>query len=113
MDYIIDAKNRPLGRVASEAAVVLQGKRSASYAPNRMSNEKVIVKNVDKMVVTGDKLTAKRYYRHTGYMGHLKSLSLEQSLAKNPERVIREAVRNMLPKNATNKRHLRRLLFEK
>ena len=110
--YTIDAQHKPLGRVASEVALRLQGKHSPSYAQNRVSRDRVVIKNVGKVVVTGGKEISKRYYRHTGYMGHLKSLTFQQAFAKNPERVMREAVRRMLPKNSLNKKRLKNLIFE-
>lgn len=113
MDHIIDAKKKPLGRLASEIALRLQGKHNPSYAPNRMSGDRVILKNADKVGITGDKIESKEYFRHTGYMGHLKSLTLKQMFVKGPERVIREAVRRMLPKNSLNKKRLKNLIFEK
>jgi large subunit ribosomal protein L13 len=111
MDYHIDAKNKILGRVASDIACILQGKKHPNYAPNRVSNDRVYVKNYGEVAVTGKKLVQKVYYRHTGYVGHLKEARLEERLAKNPKVVIREAVRKMLPRNFLNQRRLRHLIF--
>jgi large subunit ribosomal protein L13 len=111
MDYHIDAKNKILGRVATEIALILQGKKSASYVPHQVSNDKVYVKNYAEIAVTGKKLVQKVYYRHTGYVGHLKEARLEERLAKVPKTVIREAVRKMLPKNFLNQRRLKNLIF--
>jgi large subunit ribosomal protein L13 len=111
MDYHIDAKNRILGRVATDISLILQGKKRTDYAPNRVGSDRVFVKNYDQVVVTGKKLTQKIYYRHTGYVGHLKEARLEERLAKNPKIVIREAVRKMLPKNFLNQRRLKNLIF--
>lgn len=111
MDYTIDAKNKPLGRLASEIAVILQGKKSARYEPRLAGEDKVLVKNVHLLVVTGNKFKEKLYYRHTGYMGHLKSKTFEQLFTKNPRQVLVEAVRRMLPKNYLNARRLRNLVF--
>ncbi|MBI3114545.1 MAG: uL13 family ribosomal protein, partial [Candidatus Harrisonbacteria bacterium] len=72
MDYVIDAKNQKLGRLASQIAVILQGKRHASYEPRLRGEDRVIVKNVSGIAVTGGKEKKKIYYRHTGYMGHLR-----------------------------------------
>ncbi|MBS3903558.1 MAG: 50S ribosomal protein L13 [Anaplasmataceae bacterium] len=110
-DYTIDAKNKPLGRVASEIAVILQGKKKADYEPRLVGNDRVLLKNYHKVVVTGRKAQDKVYYRHTGYMGHLKSATYEEAFAKNPKEVVREAVRRMLPKNFLNSRRLKNLIF--
>ena len=111
MDYHIDAKNKILGRVASEIAVILQGKKSSHYNPRLVGEDKVFVKHYQDVLVTGNKLKEKIYYRHTGYVGHLKEKSLEQVLQKNPRMVLREAVRRMLPKNFLNSRRLKNLVF--
>lgn len=111
MDYHIDAKNRILGRVATDISLILQGKKRADYAPNRVGNDRVFVKNYEQVAVTGKKLIQKTYYRHTGYVGHLKEARLEERLAKNPKIVIREAVRKMLPKNFLNQKRLKNLIF--
>lgn len=113
MDYHIDAKNKILGRVASEIAVILQGKKSPAYEPRLIGQDKVFVKNFAEIKVTGNKLKGRIYYRHTGYMGHLKETTLEMALAKNPERVLLEAVRRMLPKNFLNQKRLKNLVFVK
>ncbi len=112
MDYHIDAKNKPLGRLASEIALILQGKKRADYAPHRIGGDKVYVKNCGEIAVTGEKLTQKIYYRHTGYVGHLKELTLEQKLEKDPRSVLRQAVRKMLPKNFLNQKRMKNLIFE-
>ena len=111
MDYHIDAKNKVLGRVASEIALILQGKKNASYARNRVSGDKVYVKNVDGIVVTGEKRTQKIYYHHTGYVGHLKELTYEQKFSKDPKAVLRRAVRKMLPRNFLNQKRMINLIF--
>lgn len=111
MDYHIDANNKVLGRVATEVALILQGKKSASYERNRVSTDKVYVKNVDGIRVTGEKATQKIYYRHTGYVGHLKELRYEQKFDKDPKAVLRRAVRKMLPKNFLNQQRIKNLIF--
>ncbi len=111
MDYHIDAKNKALGRVASEIALMLQGKKSASYVRNRVSGDKVYVKNYKDIMVTGAKRTQKIYYRHTGYVGHLKELTFEQKFAKDPKSVLRHAVRKMLPRNFLTQKRLNNLIF--
>lgn len=111
MDYHIDAKNKILGRVATDIALILQGKKSATYQPNRVSADKVYVKNVGGIRVTGAKAEQKIYYRHTGYVGHLKELTYEQKFAKDPNSVLRQAVRKMLPKNFLNQQRIKNLIF--
>jgi large subunit ribosomal protein L13 len=111
MDYHIDAKNKILGRVASEISHILQGKKHPNYAPNHVGKDRVYVNNYAEVAVTGKKLVQKVYYRHTGYVGHLKEARLEERLAKNPKTVIREAVRKMLPRNFLNQRRLKHLIF--
>ena len=111
MDYHIDAKNKILGRLASEIAVILQGKKSPNYMPNAVSADHVFVKNYKDVKLTGGKFKNKIYYRHTGYMGHLKEKTFEQVFQKDPRRVLREAVRRMLPKNFLNQKRIKNLVF--
>ncbi len=111
MEYHIDAKGKHLGRIASEIAVILQGKKSASYDPRLPGEDKVLLKNYREITVTGRKKTDKMYYRHTGYMGHLKELTYEQKWAKSPQRLIWDTVRNMLPKNFLNQKRRKNLIF--
>ncbi|HVO28696.1 MAG TPA: 50S ribosomal protein L13 [Candidatus Paceibacterota bacterium] len=111
MEYHIDANNKVLGRVASDIALILQGKKSASYERNRVSDDKVYVKNVQGIRVTGNKATQKVYYHHTGYVGHLKELTYEQKFGKDPKSVLRQAVRKMLPKNFLNQQRIKNLIF--
>jgi len=112
MDYIIDAKNKRLGRLASEIAVILQGKKSPSYEPRLEGEDRVIVKNVDKIVLTGRKTKQKKYYRHSGPLGHLKIRKYEDVFKKNPAWVLRHAVRLMLPKNRLQAKRMKRLIIE-
>ncbi len=109
MNTVIDASKQSLGRLASKIAVILQGKNDPTYNPRLPGTIKVVVKNIAKMQVTGDKAKNKVYYRHTGYMGHLRELSYEQKFAKSPRQVLREAVYNMLPKNRLRRVRLNRL----
>jgi len=112
MNYHIDAKNKVLGRLASDISLILQGKKSASYERNRVSADKVYVKNVKDIAVTGNKMVQKVYRRHTGYVGHLKELRLEEKMAKDPREVLRRAVRKMLPRNFLNQQRIKNLIFE-
>ena len=111
MDYRIDAKGKPLGRVASEIAGILQGKKSPAYAPRLAGGDRALVRNYDAITLTGNKADEKRYYRHTGYVGHLKERRFKEVFAKDPKRVMREAVRRMLPKNSLSPRRLKNLIF--
>jgi large subunit ribosomal protein L13 len=97
--YVVDAAGQNLGRLASDIARVLRGKHKPSFTPNDDVGDFVIVVNAEKVVVTGKKLTDKKYYRHSGYPGGLREFSLETMLQKHPERVLEQAVRGMLPRN--------------
>lgn len=104
--YLLDAAEQNLGRVASTIAYVLQGKDKPQFTPGVDVGDFVIVINAEKITVTGSKLDDKIYYRHSGYPGGLKQITLREQLARFPDRVIISAVRGMLPKN----RHGRKLL---
>lgn len=110
-DFMIDAKGKRLGRLASEIAVVLQGKKSPRYEPRLVGGDRVLLSNYKEITLSGRKFKEKTYYRHTGYMGHLKAETFAHAFAKDPKRVIREAVRRMLPKNFLNSRRLKNLVF--
>ena len=97
--YVVDAENQTLGRLASEIAKVLKGKHKPIYAPHLDTGDYVIVINAEKVHVTGRKMDQKMYYHHSGYPGGLKGLTLREQLDKHPTRVIRSAVRGMLPHN--------------
>lgn len=112
MEYIIDAKNKKLGRLASEIAVILQGKNKPSYEPRLEGGDRVVIKNVDKITVSGRKTKQKVYYRHSGPLGHLKVRKFEDVFAKKPAWVLRHAVRLMLPKNRLLARRMKRLIIE-
>lgn len=108
--HVIDAADRPLGRLATEVAVLLRGKHKPAYHPSQDVGDYVIVINAARVAATGRKLEQKKYYRHSGYLGGLKEQTLKEQLAKRPERVIERAVRGMLPKSRlgrTQYRHLR------
>lgn len=111
-DYIIDAKNKRLGRLASEIAVILQGKKNPDYEPRLSGSDRVIVKNADKITLSGKKFKQKVYYHHTGYIGHLKEKKFAEVFAKNPAWVLHHAVRLMLPKNRLRVKRLKRLIIE-
>ncbi len=107
--YVVDAKNQTLGRLATQIAQLLRGKHKPIFTPHMDVGDFVIVVNADKIRVTGDKLETKFYYRHSGYPGGLTAISLRDQLARHPERVIRAAVRGMLPKNKLGRQQLKKL----
>lgn len=107
--YIVDATDENLGRLASVIAEVLRGKRSAWYTPHVDTGDFVVVVNAEKIAVTGNKLAQKRYYRHSGYPGGIRSRTLAEQLARRPEEVLRMAVRGMLPKNKLGRAQLKKL----
>ncbi len=111
-EYTFDAKNKRLGRLASEIAIVLQGKKNPSYNPKDEGSDTVVVKNASKIVLTGRKAQQKMYYRHAGALGHLKETKFEDRFAKDPAWVLRHAVRLMLPKNRLNVKRLKRLKID-
>lgn len=107
--HVLDATDRPLGRLASEAAQLLRGKHRPTYTPHMDNGDFVVVVNASKVKVTGNKLEQKMYYRHSGYPGGLKEMPLARMLEKHPERVIHQAVKGMLPHNRLGRKILRHL----
>ena len=97
--YVVDAAGKTLGRLSSEIARRLKGKHKPIFTPHVDTGDYIIVVNARKVRVTGNKLQNKMYHRVTGYIGNLKTVSLEKQLATHPERVIETAVRGMLPRN--------------
>ena len=107
--YIIDAAGKPLGRTAVQAATLLRGKHKPTYTPHVDCGDFVIVINCDKAVLTGSKLTQKHWYRHTGYIGHLKSTRYDTLMATKPEKAMELAVKGMLPSNTNGRAAMLRL----
>lgn len=107
--YIIDAAGKPLGRVATQVATILRGKHTPEFTPNVDCGDNVIVINCAKVVLTGNKLENKYYYRHTGYIGGLKSVKYKTLMANKPEMAMMLAVKGMLPKNSIGRSSLTRL----
>ena len=105
----MDAEGETLGRFASQIATMLTGKDKPLYVPHLLCGDYVIVTNAEKIHVTGNKLKQKRYYRHSGYPGGLKERTLQQMMDKTPDRVIKQAVKGMLPKSALGRKMLARL----
>lgn len=107
--FVVDAEGQTLGRLASRIATVLRGKHKAIYSPDVDCGDYVIVVNAEKIAVTGRRLDQKMYYRHSGYMGGLKEISLREQLERHPTRVIESAVKGMLPKNSLGRRMIKKL----
>lgn len=107
--YVIDAQEQSLGRLATKIAVILKGKNKVSFIPHLDNGDYVIVTNCDKFKVTWKKITDKIYHRHTGYLGGLKEISLENLLEKKPTKALELAINGMLPKNKLRKEMLSRL----
>jgi large subunit ribosomal protein L13 len=107
--FVIDATGMTLGRLATQIATVLKGKHKPIYSPHMDTGDFVIVVNAHKVRVTGRKLDQKIYYRHSGYPGGLKEISLRDQLDRHPDRVIRLAVRGMLPKNRLGRQMIKKL----
>lgn len=97
--YIVDAADKPLGKVAAQAATILMGKHRPDYTPHVDCGGCVIITNASKVVLTGKKLTDKFYRHHTGHIGGLKEVSYGELLEKNPEKLVKIAIKGMLPKN--------------
>ena len=107
--YVVDAEGKTLGRLATQIADVLRGKRKPEYTPHIDTGDFVIVVNAEKIDVTGRKREQKLYYRHSGYPGGLRSRTLSEMLERRPEEVLRKAVKGMLPRNRLGRAQLRKL----
>ena len=107
--YVVDAEGKTLGRLATQIADALRGKRKPEYTPHCDTGDYVVVVNADKIRVTGNKRTDKVYYRHSGFPGGLKKRTLNDMLERRPEEVIRLAVRGMLPKNRLARQQITKL----
>jgi len=107
--FVIDAEGKTLGRMAVEIATRLRGKHKAEYTPHVDTGDFIVVVNAEKVQVTGNKAKNKMYYRHTGYIGNLKSISFEKLQDKAPERIIEAAVKGMLPRGPLGRAMLKKL----
>ncbi|NWF37888.1 50S ribosomal protein L13 [Mariprofundus sp. NF] len=107
--YIVDANDLILGRLATQVATVLRGKHRPQYSPEADCGDHVIIINAEKIAVTGNKESAKTYYRHTRYAGGLKSITLEKQREKFPERILELAVKGMMPKGPLGRAMLKKL----
>lgn len=108
----IDVEGKILGRIATEIAVLLRGKNKPDFAPNKDMGDVVMIKNIEKIKVTGKKYEDKIYYRHSGYLGSLKEEPYKKVFKKDPSIVLRKAVYGMLPKNKLRDKQIKRLKFE-
>ena len=106
--YLVDAEGQNLGRLATRIATVLKGKHKVIYSPSMDTGDFVVVINAEKVAVTGRKMDEKMYYRHTGFPGGLREINLHDQLATHPDRVLKAAVKGMLPHN-----RLGRAMFKK
>lgn len=97
--FVVDATDKTLGRLATEVARRLRGKHKPEYTPHVDTGDYIVVINAEKVRVTGNKMTDKVYYKHTGYVGNMKSVTLEKLMEKTPTRAIEIAVKGMMPKN--------------
>ena len=107
--WLVDASSMPLGKLAVVIADKLMGKSKVTYTPHIDNGDYVVVINAKNLVVTGEKMTQKKYYRHSGYPGGIKELRLEEVIEKDPSRAISEAVKGMMPKNKLAAERLKRL----
>jgi large subunit ribosomal protein L13 len=107
--YVVDAEGQTLGRLATQIADALRGKRKPEYTPHVDTGDFIVVVNAEKIRVTGDKLAQKTYWRHSGYPGGIKSRTLAEMLDRRPEEVIRKAVKGMLPRNRLARQQLTKL----
>ena len=107
--YVVDAEGKTLGRLATQIADTLRGKRKPEYTPHIDTGDFVVVVNAEKITVTGNKLDDKLYYRHSGYPGGLRSRPLRDQLERRPTEVIRKAVKGMLPRNRLARQQLNKL----
>jgi len=107
--YVVDAEDKTLGRLASEVASILRGKRKPIYTPHVDTGDHVIIINAEKVAVTGKKRDQKMYRHHTGYVGNLKEVVFKDMLEKKPTKIIEQAVKGMLPKNSLGRQMFKKL----
>jgi len=107
--HLIDARDKILGRLASEIAILLRGKHKPIFTPHMDSGDYVVIVNAGKVILTGGKLDKKIYYRHSGYVGGLKKTTAKEMLLRKPENLIKLAVKGMLTKNSLGRRQLTKL----
>ena len=106
---LVDADGMTLGRLATQVAMILRGKNKPQFTPHTDTGDFVVVVNAEKVRLTGNKAASKRYYRHSGYLGGLKSESYLEAMEKHPERVIEHAIKGMLPKSSLGRKQFTKL----
>lgn len=107
--FIVDATDLVLGRLSTKIANVLRGRNTPSYVPHMMSGNHVIIINAEKVKVSGSKLEQKKYFRHTGWLGHLRTTTMKEQMGKDPTKILFHAVKGMIPKNASRQHILKKL----
>lgn len=107
--YVVDAAGKTLGRLATEVAVRLRGKHKPEYTPHVDVGDYIVIVNAEKIHVTGNKRKDKVYHRHTGYIGGLKSITFDKLIATYPDRIVKSAVKGMLPKNSLGRQMIKKL----
>ena len=107
--FVVDAEGQTLGRMATRIATVLRGKHKVTFTPHVDTGDYVIVINADKVALSGNKMDAKKYFRYTGYFGGLKSKTAREVVATEPERLVTQAVKGMLPKNRLSRQVIKKL----
>ena len=107
--WLVDAEDMILGRMATEVAKILRGRHKPTFTPFFDTGDFVVIINAEKIKLTGAKESQKMYYRHSGYMGGIKEIQYERMLATHPERIIKHAIKGMLPKNKLNRKILKKL----
>ncbi len=107
--YVVDAESKVLGRLAAEVASILRGKKKPIFQPNVDAGDYVIIVNAEKVILTGKKEDDKTYFKHTGYIGNAKNISVKKLREKHPERIIEKAVKGMLPHNSLGRSMYRKL----
>lgn len=107
--YVIDAAGKPLGKVAAQAATLLRGKHKVTFTPHVDCGDHVVIINCKDVVLTGNKLVQKKWYRHTGYVGHLKEVDYKTLMATKPEKAMELAVKGMIPSNSLGRDQMLRL----
>lgn len=110
--HVIDATGKVLGRLASQIAILLRGKQKSDFAPYKDMGDFVIIKNMNKIKLTGRKAEQKIYYRHTGYLGGLRETPIKKFLKENPKEILKKAVFGMLPKNKLRAKQIKRLKID-
>lgn len=112
MEYTIDATNKSLGRVATEVATIVLGKNDPNYAPNLVTKNSVLIKNIDKTTVIERKMLSRSHYTHSGYLGSLKSKTYKQMFEEDPKSLFMLVIKRMLPDNRLRGDRLKRIKFE-